>query len=122
MKIVSNEYLVTQCKGKCCSNKFVVHEGCDRYFCWACAENYSSQALNKMGHELDIEENLTCYSVYTPSNKKIEDSFNSSAYLKASQKMFLASNKKTKIVGQTSNIEIQSFNQNNEDFKYQSNG
>ncbi|MEH6454690.1 MAG: hypothetical protein V7749_00080 [Cocleimonas sp.] len=95
-KVVSNEFLVSVCKTHNCCNRFIVHEDSDRYFCWACAENYSSISLNKMGESLSIESQLNKETLYAPKNKCVKECFDSSVYLSASRHMFLSSQIKAK--------------------------
>jgi hypothetical protein len=93
-KVVSNEFLVSVCKTPDCCNKFIVHEDNDRYFCWACAENYSTYSLNKKGDALHSKYSLPQQTLYAPRSTIVKECFDSSVYLSASRHMFLSSKAK----------------------------
>lgn len=96
-KIICNEFLITQCKTNCCNHRFIVHEDSDRYFCWACTENYSSVSLNKLCEKYNSKEQSHRTTLYAPVRDNKKESFDSSVYLSATRHMLVASKVKNQL-------------------------
>jgi hypothetical protein len=89
-KVISNEFLVCDCKSRKCNKKFIMHEDSDNFFCWACAENYSSHQLKKLTRSLSADGKLMRETKYAPKYRSDKDSFDSQVYLSASRCLFKA--------------------------------
>jgi hypothetical protein len=90
-KIISNEFLITQCKTNSCNHRYIVHEDSDRYFCWPCSENISTVRLNKLSEQFYIEEQSHKTTLYAPNRGDIKEPYDSSMYLSATRHMLIAS-------------------------------
>lgn len=65
-KVVSSEFLIYECRSSKCSNKFILHEDCARFHCWACRKSDDDKFSDNFD---DIYEEIAAITSAKPEAK-----------------------------------------------------